>query len=540
MRKESSCRGFTLIELIISLSITTILMTATVSSVLLAGKAVPDPNDAASGSITAAQVTDRIAGELETAILVLEQTPTALTFLVPPRNADTTPEKIRYSWAGTSGSPLMRQYEGGTPIAVIDKVDQFSLTPGIATSTESYPGLCTEDTTESLVIDYSSATGLLSKSVSPSNWSGQYFASNTWPAGVYGWRPTHVRFQAQQSGATATTNVQLRPASSTLAPMTVYEQYSLPGSGLSASFAWQDFYFSSIPRLTTSTGICLVLQGTLGLPNSLNIEANTGANYLQGTLSGATWALDSTHSLQSQIYGKLTRSTTTQTATSRYLTSLGISLRAGRSGNPAVQTTALCLSHPEMLGAYWELKFNSDPTHLDVNGDDLNDWNVHGGGTFNVATLVNGTWQASGTGLDTQPGDNFSRLTIVDLRFRATSSGSVAGFSINAARSGNNCAPVLAQIAMQADGTQTLTVMRKLSDAVTDTLVSIPNLSSQAVDLHLIIDPAYGSVGIAVNTVQYGTFAYNVFTSSDSSQSASLSSSGTAEFSYVRVRERLP
>ena len=64
--------------------------------------------------------------------------------------------------------------------------------------------------------------------------------------------------------------------------------------------------------------------------------------------------------------------------------------------------------------------------------------------------------------------------------------------------------------------------------------------AATAVDLHLIVDPSVGSVGIRLNNVEYGSFAYQLFQSSDPSQSVSLNSSGSAEFDYVRVREAQP
>jgi len=202
-----------------------------------------------------------------------------------------------------------------------------------------------------------------------------------------------------------------------------------------------------------------------------------------------------------------------------------------------VTTTAQSLNHPPMASAYWELKFNKDPTTVDVNADQQADWTVAGGGTFNASSLSGGAWQANGAGLNSNPGDNFAKLTIVDLRFSATTTGSWAGFSINAVRNGASCAPILTQITMQSDGTQTLSVRRKLSDSTTDSLLTVPWLAARPTDLHLVIDPAYGSVGIAVNGSEYGSFAYNAYNSSDPSTSVSLTSSGAAEFSYLRICE---
>lgn len=539
-------RGFTLVEVLVAMAITTLILAAMVSSALLAGKAVPDPNDAPSAAMTAAQVNDQIAGELETATLILEQTPTAITFTVPPRGNDTSPERIRYSWAGTSGAPLLRQYNRGQATAVIAAVDQFSITPVIATSTETYGGSVTEDTSESLLVDDSGTSNLTNQNVNTNNWVGQYFLPASLPAGVIGWRPTRVRFQAKVSDAAGATNVQMQMPNATATPNgTILYQSTLSGSSLTSSYAWQSFTLSQMPRLTPTSGVCLVLQYASGSPNSAIVQSNNGSGLLQTSNAGTTWTESSTTSLQSQIYGTLTHQTTAQTMTSRYLSATTLSLRASRSTNPAVQTTAQSLNHPEMLGAFWEMKFDRDPSTLDVNADGTPDWSVTPGSTgvsLNLLGLLSVSLSAgSGTEIDSQPGDDFARTTVVDVRFRATgSSGNYAQLAMNAARSGNTCAPVLARVTLQSDGTQTVNVWRKLDDSTTDALVTIPNLSARPVDVHLVIDPTYGTVSISVNNVQHGAFPYNRFASSDSSRSASLTVSGSAEFDYVRIREVMP
>jgi prepilin-type N-terminal cleavage/methylation domain-containing protein len=539
-------RGFTLVEVLVAVAITTLILAAMVSSALLAGKAVPDPNDAPSAAMTAAQVNDQIAGELETATLILEQTPTAITFVVPPRGSDTNPERIRYSWAGTSGAPLLRQYNRGAATAVISAVDQFSITPVIATSTETYGGQLSEDTTETLLVDDSGTNGLSNQNISSTTWFGQYFLPASFPAGVIGWRPTRVRFQAKVSDPAGVTNVQMQTPDANAAPNgTILYQSTLSGSSLTSSYAWQSFTLSGMPRLTTTSGTCLVLQYASGSSNSAVVQGNNGSGFLKTTNSGSTWSESSTISLQSQIYGTLTHQTAVQTMTSRYLSATGLSLRASRSANPAVQTTAQSLNHPEMLSAFWELKFDRDPGTVDVNADGTPDWTVIPGSTgtsLNLLGLVSVSLSAgSGAEIDSQPGDDFARTTVVDVRYRATgSSGNYGQFSINAARSGSTCAPVLARVTLQSDGTQTVNVWRKLDDSTTDALATIPHLSAQPVDVHLIIDPTYGTVEVTVNNVQYGAFPYNRFASSDSSRSASLTVNGGAEFDYVRIREVMP
>ena len=82
--------------------------------------------------------------------------------------------------------PLTRQYNFGPVVNLIDNVNQFSMTPAIATNTESYPGLATEDATESLLIDNSATTGPGNQNITINNWAGQIFSNASWPAGAVG------------------------------------------------------------------------------------------------------------------------------------------------------------------------------------------------------------------------------------------------------------------------------------------------------------------------------------------------------------------
>lgn len=538
---KSHARAFSLIELVAALGITTILLAAIASAVIIATRALPQTNDAFSAPMSAGRVVDQMSGELESALLVLSQTPTSISFTVPPRNGDTVPEKITYSWAGTSGAPLTRQYNSGTPVSLIDSVDQFSLTPVAITSTESYPGVATEDTSDSLIIDNSSTTGSATQGVNASNCLGQYFCSSSWPSGVVGWRPTSVQFQAKQSGLIATTDILMAPAVSNFTPGAPYaQQYSDTGLGLLASFGWQQYSFSGIDRLAPAAGVCLMVEGASGGTNSMILETNSLPGLIQSSDGGSTWSYISNQGIVSQLFGKLTRSTTTQFATTKYLTALTITLRAGPGSNPAVTSTAQLLNQPALLSAYWETNFSSNPTTLDANSDGLADWVTPSSSTFNAASISSGTWQANGATLYSNPGNTFSQLTLVDVRFAATSAGSWAGFSMNAARSGNVCAPILARITQQSDGSQMIQIWRKLNDSTTDSLLLIPNLPSGPTDLHLIVDPSYGSVGIRVNGTEYGSFAYNAYASSDPSTYVQLTSSGSAQFNHVRIQELQP
>lgn len=128
-RSRSSLRpGFTLAELMVSVTIMTILMGAMTSVILVASHAMPDSDDPAQKRLAAMDVVDQIAGELFYAISITEETDKAVTFTVADRGHGAAgPETIRYAWSDTKGDPLTRQYNGGTVVNVSEAVEGFKL-----------------------------------------------------------------------------------------------------------------------------------------------------------------------------------------------------------------------------------------------------------------------------------------------------------------------------------------------------------------------------------------------------------------------------
>ena len=87
----------------------------------------------------------------------------------------------------------------------------------------------------------------------------------TLPADTYAWRPTRVQFMAKKNSLVATTLVQMRPATPTLAPSnTVLEQYSMLDTILPTNYAWQSFNFLTLDPLPSGGAVCLVLQHQVG------------------------------------------------------------------------------------------------------------------------------------------------------------------------------------------------------------------------------------------------------------------------------------
>ncbi len=529
------CRGYTLVELVVGMAVSSILLLAMGSTVFMAVPAMPNPQKDPPASVLAGNILNQLAEELGTALSVTQLTATTIAFTVPARGTDTIPERIRYSWSGTPGGPLTRQYNGGTVVTVAPSVNLFALTPSSMSVQETYPGIATESVSASLLVNNSASNGLGDQNVQSNQSLGQYF-NPVVGSGVYGWRATSVQFMAKTHSVPGVTLVQVQPGNGTLTPTgTILSQSTLTNAMMSTSYTWQSFSLAQQPRMAPGSAMCLVLQDQTG-NTSATVQQNNGAGSLQ-TNGGGQWSYNAGNALYSQLYGTLTTSSSSQYCNASYLTTLGIQLQL----SPAAviqQTSAAMPNHPELLSTKWELTFNQNPTTVDVNGDGILDWVVDGGGTFNMASLGYLVWTTSGTFLDTAPANNFATTTVVDLSWQNTSmGGNGATFSINALRSSSTCAPLLVYLALQADGTQTLTVNEQIAGGSLQNLITIPGLPSSLVDLHLIIDPVSKGICVNANSVYYGTFPLSLVSTSNSAAFASIGASGsTANFTYARIR----
>jgi prepilin-type N-terminal cleavage/methylation domain-containing protein len=531
-------RGFTLVELVLSMAIMSMLIAGLASAILIATQALPSNDNPAHATVEGAEIADLIAEELQSALWVRERTATSVEFAVPDRDANGSAERVRYAWSGVAGDPLTRQYNGGSVVDVVGSVQEFNLVYDLRAVAEQYPGVAVESA-EVLWSAYTGANTLADFSIDVNNWLGQHFQPSLDPSAVT-WGVTRVLFEAEVRDQTdGQTLVQLRPADPDNLPRAmVLEQHTMYESDLTASYAWQEFNFSDVCGLPPDEGLCLVLQFATADKHSANVQRENGSGFglLETADAGASWAYREANTLRHYIYGTYALPGSPQTATRWYMTGVRITLRTGDEPTSRIVTAVQTLNTPELLAGWWETSFDADPT-LDRNGDGSADWVVRAGGVFDAGSLTSGVWSANAT-LDTYPDHDFTGLTTAEVRFRNTSiGGSGAVFWINADWSGSTCAPVVAFLQLQADATQTLTVCRMADAATKIRMLTVPGLSSELIKLRLLIDPDLDTVNIKVDKIDHGTFAYSTITPSSDDRFASVFASGSeAEFDYVSVR----
>ncbi len=120
--------GFTLIELMISMGTASILIVGLGSAIYLSGRALDDGASSPVDAALAADVLNDVLADLQHAQNFSERTATAVTFAVPDRDGDQTPDTIRYAWTGVVGDPLTYEYNNAAPVAVAHNVQDLNFT----------------------------------------------------------------------------------------------------------------------------------------------------------------------------------------------------------------------------------------------------------------------------------------------------------------------------------------------------------------------------------------------------------------------------
>jgi len=339
--------AFTLIEMVVSLSIISIVFLAMGSVMLLASKALPTADASSSLTPDTADIVQQIVSELQTATLIAATTDKSITFMVPDRDNDGNDESVAYFWSGVAGNPLIRIYNGGTSVTVLPIVTEFNL--AYDTKTVAQPDLLTE----SVEIELSSriqSADTKNYAVSKNNWIGQYFKPTVLPAGAVSWNVTRALVMARDNGAAnGQTLVQFRPPESgTFLPgNTVLDQVTMVESDLTGSYAWHPFVFSNVRDLAPGDGLCLVLQWVFD-KNAADIlyNDNTAGNRLTTSDAGSSWNVKGGKSMVYYVYG--TYNTAVPQPPILLLKSVTLTVNAGASPASRVLTKVVTLNQPVM------------------------------------------------------------------------------------------------------------------------------------------------------------------------------------------------
>ncbi|MFC1635706.1 prepilin-type N-terminal cleavage/methylation domain-containing protein [Planctomycetota bacterium] len=345
-------RGHTLIEMVISISVISIIMLGMGSALLVATKAMPDANNPAHATLATGEAAAELASELQYAISVNSRSATMIEFTVADRNDDEVDETIRYEWSNTPGDPLTRKYNGGAVVNLLEDVHQFDLSYDLQTiSTEVPQG---NESAETLLIAYDSTTDLYDYRIADNEWYAEHFLPSL-PADTLSWKVTRVQFKAMAAGAVeGETWVQLQLPSAGNAPSgIVLEQKTLMESTLLETYLTQEFSFSNVSGLSPDQGLCLTFRWK-AIGDSCKLHGQdknvltSGMQLLKSGNQGASWEILSQESLIYSIYGTVTTVGDPQIENTYYLKTVGITLRSGNDNQSTINTTTKTLNKPEV------------------------------------------------------------------------------------------------------------------------------------------------------------------------------------------------
>ena len=506
--RAGSDRAFTLIELIVSLAIVSILIGATGSIMVLASRAVPDGTSVAERSVSASSAADQIATELSGAVYVPLRSSRAITFLVPDRDGDGSPERISYSWSGTSGDPLTRTYNGAASGVVLSSVDDLTFTYEIRSVSEQYADVPIVGSEQTFGTRTTASDGNLF-SVDANNWIGQY-VQPTLPGDALAWRVTRVDFKAKQKDAAdGSSAIEVRAADANLEPtLEVFQQQPLLESALPVNpSAWVQVVFDTVEDLLPEDDICVVVRNTgPGKAGRFEYDGDGGSGRVKTSNGGYSWSYKGDESMLYTLIGRVLTPGPQVGVSRDYVTGVRVSIRSGGETAAGVSASARLLNAPPAATIWWEADFSYDPTSIEFNGDGVGDWAMSGGTPFDPLTLSNGVWNANGT-LETAPNTAIAELTTVDVDFRdATTTGSGVGLRVNLDRGGAQELIAYATLVRQGDGTQVLTVGTYADLKMSRKLV-VRGLGTGFVRLRLVLNPVRDSLNVTVDGQDRGTFA---------------------------------
>lgn len=122
-------RGFTLIELIVSLSVVGILTMAIGSAIVLSMRSLPTPGGFSEMQAAAGRSLTILGNDIRLATAVAIPDFRTLTLTLPDRTGDAVAETVEYQWSGVAGEPFTREFNGGGQSSMLSAIIDVRFTP---------------------------------------------------------------------------------------------------------------------------------------------------------------------------------------------------------------------------------------------------------------------------------------------------------------------------------------------------------------------------------------------------------------------------
>lgn len=343
-------RGFTMIEMVMSLMVLGIITTAAGALIVLSARMWPGRAiESGAGALSAAL--GQMAEDLAQATTVNAVAANWVQFVVPDRDGDGRAETVVYSWSGKAGDPLLRQLSGYRATPVSGPLDSLLLTAATRQETAQPSGTLVQSASTTLFDANAPGSGDVAVS-SASAWG--YVLAPTLPAGTVSWSIDRVRLRVRSSfSASDSFRVRVHAASGTGLPSgAILADVVVLESALSSSMSWHDvpITVSGLPA-GASVAVCLIHASGSG--ESCRLAANllgpspTNATVVSSTTGGSVWVSQPSAALAMRVFGTTTSFSTPAAATTR-LGQIAISARASGAAGRAVTQAAILRNRPAL------------------------------------------------------------------------------------------------------------------------------------------------------------------------------------------------
>jgi prepilin-type N-terminal cleavage/methylation domain-containing protein len=312
--------GFTLIEIVLSLSVLGIVLAALGSVLGLTMRALPGRGEASEQTILASRALEQLTDDI-TSAKQIATTSTTLDLVIPDRDADGTDERVEYTWDGAEGSSLLRRLNDGGWTTALAKLKSINFAADRVASTIETASTPVEGSEQILSAWETGASATYS--LSTAIWVSQTIIP-VLPGDALSWRPTKIELNCRNvTPVDGVMVVDIRtlatdgtPSATSLGTATLNE------SSLNATFAWYTVTLPSISGQASGTGLAMLcrtsgsgvvagrLQGaTSGIagPSVLHTSANGGTN----------WTTLADGAIYHRLWGVVTRPVTATSAVDR-------------------------------------------------------------------------------------------------------------------------------------------------------------------------------------------------------------------------------
>lgn len=265
-------RGLTLLELIVSLGVSSILLLGMGASLKLSLEATDLGNGPYRNINLAGRTLDQFEREVSYAkgITLGTGSGTEIVIVSPDMDGDGTDETIRYQWAGQAGDPLTRQLNNGITQDLLPSVHAFDLELTLQTIIQT--GDATESD-EQTWIEQTNAFIVTSNTLDWNDAAGTDFVPAL-PADAITWSVTRVDLQCAQHGnSNGVLHARISKANASRQPGELVDQVTVLESTLPGSLGWHSIDFPAASGLAPGERVCFTLYGESG--NQKVVEVKT-------------------------------------------------------------------------------------------------------------------------------------------------------------------------------------------------------------------------------------------------------------------------